>query len=1064
MNNLSDSGLNLRTIEVRQLSQIVSDLNYNFKQMLHLSGFKGQKGDDGDSTVGAVGQRGNMWVFADPNRFIPLYSSIGSSGQVSLPFINGQLTTSLTTLLLALNITELVQNDIIVLPSRDVIQFSSTTNQFIDTGIRFADGLSLTETEVINIVNNILGGLDNTDVFTSYNGVVKNYADNASGLNVERNFNSILDLPVTSAGIGVNSDVFKFTSLKEAVVGKDTQNMLLTGSPVKYHELAQRTMTDKTVDFMAGVDDFGALAVMQNSYKNGILVGSVDDSDFSTWGRIFRTENKFRFLSDYHPVLDRVSRLDLGKSGSELYSLNSLKMVVKSGFVSIEDYETTNKWFYATVNNLGLGFKNLPSVTVTQKNYMKIFSKIGATTDILGLYNNEVKASIFQPKKDTIVNDDSFLITHNLVYDFKTSVDASLKKIKEDIIELQNQEVYKEQTLHVGNVNANNIHTFGLHVLKRSSTSTYTNFPNSFLQQGLVRDAILKVQRFDKDNEVWVEQTFVHVFPTSTANANTLPSLVTSKRRGVSTNGGNSYTWGQWSYLLDSDNFSFKGGEKMVTPTPTFSDGFSLVVNHEKHENTLITAQVGEQIITDDHRVLLGIELDEWGHPINAIPQNLDEWYYTKPEVDAIVSGHTPIDSIIMFPKSPSEIPDGWFLCNGENNTLNLNGRFPVMYDPSNTDYDTVGKLGGASAQTLTIDNLPKHSHSGTTANSGNHRHGYSLHRARSRGEDGDDGFFRVGRDVVNDGVTEFAGLHSHDFRTNITGGGESFDNRPLFITLCFIQFKGFDTPTILTQARNFTGTVGVPFSFFTTARGVVTSWRAEGLPLGLTIDSESGEITGIPTTPISTTVTIIATNEQGDSRPYLPTFTISESVGTTPIITSDTQLDLSGVANAPFRFQITASGNPTSYSVSGLPNYLMVDSSTGLISRVPANIFPTQNEVIPIVISATNSVGTGTQKATLVVSGVTTGSISLPSLARINRTVAQNENVFYTHLNFGGQSTDWFARGLPSGLRINSETGAVTGTFSGSLFTSFREFLVTVSATNDAGTTTIEYTLTVTR
>ena len=74
MNNLADSGLNLRNIEIRNLAQIVSDVNYNFTQMLQLSGFRGLVGESGQSIIGDKGERGNVWIFANSIDFINNYA------------------------------------------------------------------------------------------------------------------------------------------------------------------------------------------------------------------------------------------------------------------------------------------------------------------------------------------------------------------------------------------------------------------------------------------------------------------------------------------------------------------------------------------------------------------------------------------------------------------------------------------------------------------------------------------------------------------------------------------------------------------------------------------------------------------------------------------------------------------------------------------------------------------------------------------------------------------------------------------------------------------------------
>lgn len=785
MNNLVDSGLDLRTIEVRQLHQIVADLNFNFKQMLHLPGFKGQTGKGGDSITGAKGQRGNMWIFAEASRFISIYSTVTSSGQVTISLLNGQASSSLVSLLTALQITELVNNDIVVLPSRDVIQFDSTTNTFTDTGIRFADGLSLTESEVISIVNNILGGLTNNDVYTSYRGVVKNYADNSAGLNTEENYNSVIDIPVSGSGMGLNSNTFQFTSLKEAVITSTIQNMLITGSPALYHKLVQSTMANKTVDFMSGVDDFGALAVMQNSYKNGILLGHKDANDFSTWGRIFRTEQNLRLLSDYHPTLSESGRLDLGKLGTELYSPKNLKMVIKDGFVSIEDYMTAKSWLYGTEDYMTLGHSTLPYVKIENSDYTQIYSKIGSDTELLGLYGNKLKASAHQPKSDEIINDAKKLVTHNLFYEFQTELDKKIEDVLGRLALLESQKVYRQQIIHNGDINANLIIEFGVHIINVDyDLYTYTNFPNNFTTNGFAETAFIKVNRHDDGTKVLIEQEYVH----KNLNKN---STLSSKRIGESINGGGSYVWSEWSFILDSQNFRFLEGDKTSISTVTFDDGFEITFGHAAHSVSNIT--VGSD---NEHNVLTGIVLDSTGHPISSKSQNLDDWFYTKDEVSDLITSHLPIGSIIIWSGSSSAIPDGYVLCDGTNNSPNLKGKFLVGIDSGDSSFNVVNETGGGKTTTLTTSNLPRHSHTGNTGFGGSHSHTYV-------GDDKLDLFAEKVSSVNFDsnntssglgGVyrTSESGFHRHSFTTDTAGLSSSFSRLPPYYTVCYIMFVGF--------------------------------------------------------------------------------------------------------------------------------------------------------------------------------------------------------------------------------------------------------------------------------
>ncbi|MEG4304909.1 hypothetical protein [Microcoleus sp. D3_18a_C4] len=62
---------------------------------------------------------------------------------------------------------------------------------------------------------------------------------------------------------------------------------------------------------------------------------------------------------------------------------------------------------------------------------------------------------------------------------------------------------------------------------------------------------------------------------------------------------------------------------------------------------------------------------------------------------------------IIMWSGSIANIPSGWALCDGENNTPNLKGRFIVG---AGGTYD-VGETGGSKEVTLTIDQIPSHNH-----------------------------------------------------------------------------------------------------------------------------------------------------------------------------------------------------------------------------------------------------------------------------------------------------------------------------------------------------------------
>lgn len=164
---------------------------------------------------------------------------------------------------------------------------------------------------------------------------------------------------------------------------------------------------------------------------------------------------------------------------------------------------------------------------------------------------------------------------------------------------------------------------------------------------------------------------------------------------------------------------------------------------------------------------------------------------------DALPSG-----TIVLWSGSMNNIPDGWALCNGQNGTPNLSGKFVIgasnSYQPDAT--------GGATSRsiTLTTANMPKHRHTGSTNSSSNssgtisktiyqpkNRTGYPNGSADS-GDGSNTGnaqqaYWRGYSDTTI-AVNSFA-PHRHDFTTDETGSGTAFtvSTMPPYYALCYI-------------------------------------------------------------------------------------------------------------------------------------------------------------------------------------------------------------------------------------------------------------------------------------
>ncbi len=138
-------------------------------------------------------------------------------------------------------------------------------------------------------------------------------------------------------------------------------------------------------------------------------------------------------------------------------------------------------------------------------------------------------------------------------------------------------------------------------------------------------------------------------------------------------------------------------------------------------------------------------------------------------------------------------------------------------------------------------------------------------------------------------------------------------------------------------------------FSYQITASNSPTSYSASGLPLGLSLNTTSGLISGTASVPGVNTVTLVATNAAGSSA----SFTLTLTVGSVSVVSSATTA--SGTVGASFSYSITGSNTLTSFNVGSLPGGLTANTTSGLISGTP-----TLAGVTSVTLSANNATGTG--------------------------------------------------------------------------------------------------------
>lgn len=80
-------------------------------------------------------------------------------------------------------------------------------------------------------------------------------------------------------------------------------------------------------------------------------------------------------------------------------------------------------------------------------------------------------------------------------------------------------------------------------------------------------------------------------------------------------------------------------------------------------------------------------------------------------EINGVTNAQVPSGLIAMWSGAVANIPDGWVLCDGNNGTPNLVGRFVRGADGDAPSPVAVGGAAGANTVTLAEGNLPAHAH-----------------------------------------------------------------------------------------------------------------------------------------------------------------------------------------------------------------------------------------------------------------------------------------------------------------------------------------------------------------
>lgn len=171
-------------------------------------------------------------------------------------------------------------------------------------------------------------------------------------------------------------------------------------------------------------------------------------------------------------------------------------------------------------------------------------------------------------------------------------------------------------------------------------------------------------------------------------------------------------------------------------------------------------------------------------------------------------SGGVPVGTIVIWSGTADNIPAGWQLCDGTNGTPDLRDKFVLGAGTSHA----VGETGGSEEVTLTVEQMPTHSH--TLVNSGF----LSSHTTTSAKPPSSGAY--------NSNMMQGA----RDFSLKGSGASQPHPNMPPYYALCYIIKTAEDSGGGNITAGDGLSKEGDTLSVTTPVRGIVTHAEFDAL------------------------------------------------------------------------------------------------------------------------------------------------------------------------------------------------------------------------------------------
>ncbi|MCF6264533.1 MAG: putative Ig domain-containing protein [Xanthomonadales bacterium] len=297
-----------------------------------------------------------------------------------------------------------------------------------------------------------------------------------------------------------------------------------------------------------------------------------------------------------------------------------------------------------------------------------------------------------------------------------------------------------------------------------------------------------------------------------------------------------------------------------------------------------------------------------------------------------------------------------------------------------------------------------------------------------------------VASDTESDALTYTAdglpgGLSIDAFSGVIAGGLDSTGNFSVTVTVSdglLSSSAGFNwlvnppnTAPVLTQPLDQVNLVAEDVSLMivaTDAEGDALNYSASGLPTGLSINTQTGEISGImPMTPLATVVVVVSDGSLSDSASF--TWGVTNTPPSVAVIPDQVH-----DAGTSVLLQINANdleGDTLFYSATGLPASLSIHSGTGLINGTLQNGGPYS-------IAVTVSDGSSSSSSGFIWSVNNTPPVVTQPLDKVD-TIGDSVSLTIVAVDTLGDILSYTASSLPSSLAINVNSGLISGVLTAS-------------------------------